>query len=1301
MKACVRHGLVVIALAVFLTSSGTVFGAACVAIASTAWNVKTTWGTLANGCAGSGLGAGETPGIPGAGDSVSIGVTGTPLAVTVPGAYTALASSVAIGGTGTNGISSLTLSANTSGLTVGGAVTIIAPGNNNVNGLMVNVGTASMASLSITGAGAGRVARLAISTGTTTVTGNIAFVGTAGNAQITFSGTGTLKVGGAFGNGGTFTASTGTVEYNGSGQTVNNAYTYNNLTINSGGAATLSANALVGGALTVTAGTLSTSTFTLGVAGNFVVNGTLSGTGAVTLTGTGTNIGGTGSITNTAILTISTGAKTILSTADLTFAGTVAITGAIVVTNNGIVTLTATGNSLTGVAGSTWINAASSRLNVSGAVFAVNGTLTASASPNTVNYQGGNQNIETPSVVSGAATYNNLELTGSGTKTAAAAFTVAGKLTITGVTFASVTFIHTVKGDIDNTGIHTSTTGRIALSGGTAPHVLTGTGTYGNLELNDSQGAAKSTDLTVSGVLTLTTGIISIGSNTLISSAACPGSMSRTAGWVAGNVKLSFPTGTPVTCTFHIGDATSYRPIAVTFASISAAGSVTGGVTQAAGDHPNIATSIIESALSVNRYWTLTNTGVTFTTYSAIFTFINPGDLDAGIDPLVFSAQRFAAAAWNATTSGARTTTTTQITGETGFGEFALGTIKGNTPKLGRFNAYETTTPVAATSTTGVIKTKISGTSFNIDLVAITSAGTAIDTTFTGANVIVQLMNASDDSGALDLDGSGCRSTSWQIVQTLTNQTFIAGDAGRHRYNGIVPAVSYPKVRFRVQNSSGSLVGCSTDPFAIRPATLTPGASDADWATAGPTRALINTGTTGGNVHKAGQPFTLSATAQPTASNKTYTGNPTVKTVACVLPTGCVTGSLTSPSVWGGAGTRTSTVSYSEVGTFNVELEDQTFADVDINDSTTAERYIPPTLPQPVTLGRFVPDHFIVAPAAGNTPKFQTFGVPDTSCATGAPLPKRSFTYIGQSFGYETLPQALITAQNAANVTTVNYSQNLWKIAPSNVTQTYSTTQARDADVINAPTVSKLDDGTGTVTASISDRLAFNRSITTPQALFNASISLSMSVVDDSEVGSPVITGNGAISTTTATSFNGTGSGILFDSGNAFRYGRLRLGSAGGSQLVNLQVPLETQYWNGTIFVTNAADHCTAIAPSTIALSNYVGSLAACETGAISGSSFVAGKGDLRLRAPGPGTPPTDLNTGSVDLAVNLGITAAGNTCTSTLAGVPISEAVALGNRAYLQGKWSGGTYTENPSARARFGVYRGSDEVIFLRESY
>lgn len=153
------------------------------------------------------------------------------------------------------------------------------------------------------------------------------------------------------------------------------------------------------------------------------------------------------------------------------------------------------------------------------------------------------------------------------------------------------------------------------------------------------------------------------------------------------------------------------------------------------------------------------------------------------------------------------------------------------------------------------------------------------------------------------------------------------------------------------------------------------------------------------------------------------------------------------------------------------------------------------------------------------------------------------------------------------------------------------------------------------------------------------------------------------------------------------RFGRLRLGNAHGSELLDLPIPLSVQYWNGSQFATHAADNCTRLSSSSIGLGNYTGSLASGETSVSPATiSFAAGVGALTLTRPGSG------NSGSVDVCVDLGSDPAGGTTCSA----------ASASMSYLQGKWAPGTNWDNdPRARATFGVYKNANEFIYLREMY
>ncbi len=582
------------------------------------------------------------------------------------------------------------------------------------------------------------------------------------------------------------------------------------------------------------------------------------------------------------------------------------------------------------------------------------------------------------------------------------------------------------------------------------------------------------------------------------------------------------------------------------------------------------------------------------------------------------------------------------------------------------FNAFETAT--AAGSVAGVIKTKVAASAFGLDVVALKSSGAAVETAFTG-DVKLELVDAS----------AGVSCSAYALIRNLGTLSFAAANQGRKTQSGISESNAWPNVRVRMTYPTTgvpTVTACSTDNFAIRPASFSSvTVSDASSATSGTARTLYNIADTGGNVHKAGQPFRIAATASNAVGAATphYAGTPASSLTACVLPTSaCTLGTLTSGAWSSASGTVTaSNASYSEVGSFTMKLVDSSFAVVDSADgSTAAERNIESAA---FNVGRFVPDHFDLTTAS--TPKFRSFNETPANC------PTRPFTYVGQPFGYLTVPQATIAAKNAAGATTLNYSGALWKLLASGVTQTYAVPlpNTLDTGLVGVPAVSGTGSGAGSLTTNAADVIAFVRSM--PVVPFVADISLSMSIQDGSE---NAVSGNGIINTATPALF----ASMAFDDGNQIRFGRLVLTNALGSELLGLPVPIETQYWNGSGFTRNTADACTQLAATNVALSGWQRNLNACETSVTLSGRFNAGRGNLTLSKPGAG------NTGSVDLTLLLGAVGGGTTCVGGAAATAASA-----SQSWLQGRWNGGAYDQNPAARGSFGLFRGSKALIYMRE--
>src|SRR3989344_1573515 len=249
----------------------------------------------------------------------------------------------------------------------------------------------------------------------------------------------------------------------------------------------------------------------------------------------------------------------------------------------------------------------------------------------------------------------------------------------------------------------------------------------------------------------------------------------------------------------------------------------------------------------------------------------------------------------------------------------------------GAFNVFETST--AAAAITGVIKTKIAGSAFSLDVVAI--SGGAQDAGFTDP-VTVELLG--NNTLGVSLDANNCPTTS-TLVQTVSPNPTIT--AGRSTVSFAVAANSWRDVRVRVRwpTASPTVTSCSTDNVAIRPNTLASFAvTDTDWQTTGTPGVRALTDVTFGTVtHKAGRPLSVRATALNAAGTPAvttnYTGAPTATLTACVGAACTATfGTLTLATTFAAGQLASDVASYNNTGSFGLQLVDSTFARVDASD---------------------------------------------------------------------------------------------------------------------------------------------------------------------------------------------------------------------------------------------------------------------------------------------------------------------------------------------------------------------------------
>ncbi len=179
----------------------------------------------------------------------------------------------------------------------------------------------------------------------------------------------------------------------------------------------------------------------------------------------------------------------------------------------------------------------------------------------------------------------------------------------------------------------------------------------------------------VTGTLTLTSGVVTTGANTLMVTNNAVGAIVRTNGDVAGNLQRAIAGAGNLTYNFPLGTATSYTPVSVAFTGLSGAGNLTAKVTP--GQNPN-GGSPINPTKDVNLYWTFTNAGVTFTSYTPTFTY-NAGDIIGGATQTNFIVGKYTPP-WSSpapVTNAGAGPYTTSVTGLTSFSDFVVGEILG------------------------------------------------------------------------------------------------------------------------------------------------------------------------------------------------------------------------------------------------------------------------------------------------------------------------------------------------------------------------------------------------------------------------------------------------------------------------------------------------------------------------------------------------------------------------------------------------------------------------------------------------
>ena len=604
---------------------------------------------------------------------------------------------------------------------------------------------------------------------------------------------------------------------------------------------------------------------------------------------------------------------------------------------------------------------------------------------------------------------------------------------------------------------------------------------------------------------------------------------------------------------------------------------------------------------------------------------------------------------------------------------------------------------VGGDASTGRLYTQLVGSPFSLDIVALKSTG-AVETNYVVSGTKNVTLEFVDGSGA-----TVCGSRPILNPAVSQSVSFSLADAGRKTISNINITKAYRDLRCRVTdaNQTPSVVGCSVDDFAVRPASLSVSTTNATADSAG-------VSTTASPAIKAGASFNLTAASGVVG----YDGTPIIDSTKLNAHSGAVhLGVLSGGFSAANATTGTAVgnaFNYSEVGYFNVGAHgvyDSTFTAVDSANGDCATGFVSAGGKQACSFGnsvatnyfgRFIPDHFAV-----------TSGATIEGCDSG------NFTYYGQD-GFST-PFSL-RAENTSNQITQNYIGNYAKLGLNSWANYSFNSQGApySPELIpsaTAPTGAWVN-GSATVNAKhqisrlsamvpqspkCSDEYNFCPFSGTRLVIYGANgvytsgtytngVSCTNDVFGDPLFGTVkacYLANLPSPSTISVFARPTDSDGVTMpntavSTASLFRYGRLIMPNVYGSELLPLSTTIEAQYWNGKVYQRNQLDSCSVIPANTIAMGSYRNNLAACETQLSGAGTLSAGKTIANLSKPGAG------NHGSVDLTINLN-GATGSTCNS-------ASPSSAGNANI---PWFG----NSPSARATFGLFKSP--VIYMRESY
>ena len=282
------------------------------------------------------------------------------------------------------------------------------------------------------------------------------------------------------------------------------------------------------------------------------------------------------------------------------------------------------------------------------------------------------------------------------------------------------------------------------------------------------------------------------------------------------------------------------------------------------------------------------------------------------------------------------------------------------------------------------------------------------------------------------------------------------------------------------------------------------------------------------------------------------------------------------------------------------------------------------------------------------------------------------YTYIGESFTYDVIhPSFVVTAMNglAVPTPTTNYTGAWAKLDDNSVnfTQPIADLTQNGSDMATKMAISYTQDAAkftitdntdGSFTFEFAnDTFVYDRDSNSEIPDFDSDINLAVIDVTDLET----VTYNAG--------FN------LNPTFINLRFGRVKMTNAHGSELSSLMMPMVVEYLDSPgLYTLNTDDICTTIADANLGITDNL-STPGSSTVTVTNTTAVSGVLDVTLTAPGAGI------TGYIDVMPDL--------------------TVSVDN--WLRYDWTlgAGAFSENPTARATFGIYTGNDVNIYKSQTY